>query len=360
MTNIKSKLEEYFSLANTLIKNYDNITKCIKTINKEEKNININIIKNLTYVSKINKNKREIKEYSQKLMKNLKLNFIEDNIKYEEYYFNGLSPKDIEFNDIQINEFKLSWKIDDITKFNIDKNKIKYNVEIRKENEEFKLVYEGNNQNCKIDKLNSDTYYEIRICSVYDNIKCIWSEIKKVKTQKFDSIILNESKRCEEFLNKIYEWTGGKNMELLYRGTRDGMTADKFHNKCNSKGPTISLFKNENGYIFGGYASIDWTSYGNFRSASNSFIFTLTNMYEIAPTKFYNSDTNESIYDHYSYGPTFGRGHDIYIGFTSNNNYTNFPYSYNDGLSKGYSIFKGDTNNYYFSLKEIEVFRIIK
>ena len=66
---------------------------------------------------------------------------------------------------------------DDITKFNIDKNKIKYNVEIRKENEEFKLVYDWNNQNCKIDKLNSDTNYEIRICSVYDNIKCIWSEI---------------------------------------------------------------------------------------------------------------------------------------------------------------------------------------
>ena len=48
-------------------------------------------------------------------------------------------------------------------------------------------------------------------------------------------------------------------MELLYRGTRDGMSANAFHNRCNNKGPTISLFKNENGYIFGGYASIDWT-----------------------------------------------------------------------------------------------------
>ena len=34
-------------------------------------------------------------------------------------------------------------------------------------------------------------------------------------------------------------------MELLYRGARDGMSVDAFHNKCNNKGPTISLFKNE-------------------------------------------------------------------------------------------------------------------
>ena len=34
-------------------------------------------------------------------------------------------------------------------------------------------------------------------------------------------------------------------MELLYRGTRDGMSADVFHNKYNNKGPTICLFKNE-------------------------------------------------------------------------------------------------------------------
>ena len=149
-------------------------------------------------------------------------------------------------------------------------------------------------------------------------------------------------------------------MELLYRGTRDGMSVNTFHNKCNNKGPTISLFKNENGYIFGGYASIDWTNYGNYKSASDSFIFTLTNMYNYPPTKFYNSKTNQSIYDNPSYGPTFGGGHDIYIGFNNNSNYTNFPYSYSDGLGYGYSIFKGKKDNYSFTLKEIEVFKLIK
>ena len=299
VTKIKSKLEEYLSLSNTLIKNYEKINKGIEKLNKEGKNNDINLLQKLTYVSKINKSLKEMINFSQKLMKNLKLKCEGDNIKYEEYYFNGLSiPKNIEINNIKLNEFNLSWSIEDINLKNFDKNKLKYKVEIRKENEKFSNIYEGNNTNCIINKLNSDTNYEIRLCSLYNNITSSWSDTKKIKTMKFDSIILNESKRCDEFLNKIYEWTGGKNMELLYRGTRDGMSGEAFHSKCNNKGPTICLFKNEKGYIFGGYAAIDWNSdNGVYRSAPESFLFTLTNMYDIAPTIFPNSDTKNSIYN---------------------------------------------------------------
>ena len=250
VTKIKSELEEYLSLSNALIKNYEKINKGIEKLNKGDKNNNINLLQNLTYVSKINKSQKEMINFSQKLMKSLKLNYIEDNIKYEEYYFNGLSiPKDIQISIIKSNEISLSWNIDDINLVNIDKNKLKYKVEIKKENEKFTNIYEGNNKNCIINKLHLNTYYEIRICSMHNNIFSAWSEIKKIKKiiSKLDSIILNESKRCDEFLNKIYEWTGGKNMELLYRGTRDGMTGEEFHTRCNNKGPTICLFKNEKG-----------------------------------------------------------------------------------------------------------------
>ena len=134
------------------------------------------------------------------------------------------------------------------------------------------------------------------------------------------------------------------------------MSEEAFHNKCNNKGPTISLFKNEKGYIFGGYASIDWQGgNGIYKSAPDSFIFTLTNMYNISPTKFPNSDTNYSIYDDSSYGPCFGGGYDIGIRFNSTH-YTSLGHSYKDVLGKGYSIFKGDNDNKYFNLKEIESF----
>ena len=182
VTKIKSKLEEHLSLANSLIKNYEKINKGIQGLNKEGQNNNINLLKNLTYVSKLNKNQKEMNKISQILMKNLKLDFIDGNIKYEEYYFNGLSiPKDIQINDIKVNSCNISWKIDDINILNIDKNKIKYKIEIRKENEQFNSIYENNNMNYNINKLESNTNYEIRLCTIYNNINSNYSDIIKLK-----------------------------------------------------------------------------------------------------------------------------------------------------------------------------------
>jgi len=360
-TKIKSKLEEHLSLINSLLRNYEKINKGIKGLEKEEENKNIKLLRNLTYVSKINKNQKEMNKISQILMKNLKLDFIDDNIKYEEYYFNGLSiPKDIQISDIKYNSCNVSWKIDDINILNIDKNKIKYKIELRKENEQFHSVYENNITNYNINKLESNTNYELRLCTIYNNINSQYSDTTKFKIL-IDSILLNETKKCDECLNNIFEWTGGKNLELLYRGTRDGMSANSFHNKCNNKGPTICLFKNDKGYIFGGYSSVDWQGPSGyaFRAAPDNFIFTLTNVYNISPTKFPISDSNKNIYDNSSYGPCFGNnGHDIQINF--NTNFTNFPNAYKDVLGKGYSIFKGDKDNDNFTLKEIEVFKLIK
>jgi len=363
VTKTKEKLEEYLSFSNKIIEDIERINKGIKAFEKEGKNM----LKILTYVSKINKNDKEIKKLNDTCMRNIKISFEEkeNKVKYEEYFFNGIpSPKDIEFKDIEANSLKINWKIEDINLLNIDKNKIKFKIELRKENtnDNFNKIYEGNEMNYLINNLDSNKNYEIRICSIYNDINSIWSEIKKVKTNEFDSLILKESNRYDEFIRKIYEWSGYNNMKLLYRGTRDGMTNNSFHNKCNNQGPTISLFKNDKGNIFGGYASIDWTSYGKYKSAPDSFIFTLTNIHGTEPTKFPNSNTSYSIYDASNYGPTFGNGCDIY---TFENNYysgSSFPCGYQDILCKGRSIFTGDlnNNNTSFNLKEIEVFKIFK
>ena len=321
------------------------------------------MLKILTYVSKINKNDKEIKKLNDTCMRNIKITFEEEEnkVKFEEYFFNGIpSPKNIEFKDIDINSLKVYWKIDDINMLNIDKNKIKFKIEIRKDNtnDNFNKIYEGNEMNYLINNLNNNTNYEIRICSIYNDINSNYSEIKKVKTNEYISLILGQSKRYDEFIKKIYEWSGCNKMKLLYRGTRDGMEANYFHNKCSNQGPTISLFKNDKGYIFGGYTSIDWTGNGGYKSAPDSFLFTLTNIHGTEPTKFPNSNTSCSIYDASDRGPTFGNGHDIRI--YKNGSYANFPNAYQDILGKGKSIFTGDLNNSNtsFKLKEIEVFKI--
>ena len=137
-------------------------------------------------------------------------------------------------------------------------------------------------------------------------------------------------------------------MELLYRGTRDGAGSNIFHNKCDNQGPTICLCQNEKGNIFGGYASISWSSDGNYHASNGSFLFTLTNIHETAPTKY----PNTQYYDHAVYhgsdrGPAYGGNHDLYISSDYLNNtssYCSFGYSYPDILGKGNSVFSGDIN----------------
>ena len=204
--------------------------------------------------------------------------------------------------------------------------------------------------------------YELRICSIYDDLFGSWSKIEKFKTTDIDSLILKDEEKRKEFFQKIFEWSGYKRMELLYRGTRDGSTADIFHKKCDNQGPTIVLYKNEEGNIFGGYASISWTNSGRDKAAPDSFIFTLTNIYGKEPTKFINSNTKNGVYHYHNQGPVFGTN-DIFIGNDFNQNCaSDFPRCYKDSLGKGKSIFTGnfDNNKREFKVKEIEVYKVFK
>ena len=124
---------------------------------------------------------------------------------------------------------------------------------------------------------------------------------------------------------------------------------------------TIILCKNEKGNIFGGFASISWTSDNKYHTADDSFIFTLTSIYNIAPTKFLNKIyPHHAIYHGNDRDPSFGGGHDIGIcnNFLNSNSYSNLNHSYHDVLSKRNSIFSGDINNSNYKLKELEVFKL--
>jgi len=76
VTEIKEKLENALSNTYNIIKVNEKIDKGIKilTKKKEEKNI----IVNLSYISQINKNKKELKYISQEPMKNLEVSLNQD------------------------------------------------------------------------------------------------------------------------------------------------------------------------------------------------------------------------------------------------------------------------------------------
>ena len=365
VTKIKEKFENSLSEIRNLTKTYEKIIKGMKSFEKEEKNM----IKTLSYVSRINTNKEKTKTLIQESMKNLKISFVEEEskIKYEPYIFSGIPfPENIEIKEVTNNSFKVFWNLDDINILNVDKKEIQFRIELKQENkkEKFKQIYEGKENNFFIDNLEKNTNYDIRLCSVYKNENSNWSQMYKVKTKNLDadSVILIEHEKGNEFLKKLLEWTGYKEMELLYRGTRDGSGSNVFHDKCNSKGVNIVLCKNDKGNIFGGYASTSWTSCGNYRSASSSFLFTLANIHGTEPTKFPNSlHTSYSIYDASNYGPTFGDGHDHYICsnyLNDNSSYSNLGTAYADVLGRGNSVFSGDVNNNKIIIKELEVFKM--
>ena len=236
---------------------------------------------------------------------------------------------------------------------------------MRMENKNFVEVYDGiNNNNCFIDNLNQNTNYEFKICSIYKENISPWTEINKFKTNNLDSIILKDLPKINEYIKKLLEWTKSKKMELIYRATRDGTTPQKFHDFCDNKGPTIILFKNEKGNVFGGLASMSWSNSGGYKSAPDSFIFTLTNIHNTEPTQFLSKNDKQELYFSSSSGPWFGVGRDIGINgdFTQNDYETRFPYTYLDKLGKGKSVFTGDSNNKNenFKMKEIEAFKIYK
>lgn len=78
----------------------------------------------------------------------------------------------------------------------------------------------------------------------------------------FNAFILPESKiltgpysrDLKKFIGTKDHWT------LLYRGSDEGFSAQKFHEKCDNKGPTVTLVRTEKNNVFGGYASQSWTS----------------------------------------------------------------------------------------------------
>ena len=364
VTKVKEGLENFLTLSNENIRENEKIKKGLE---KFEKNNEKNMIKILSYISKINKNNKESKKLFQELMRNLKLEFIENetNIKYTDYYFNGIpSPKNIEINDIQANNININWKIDNLNILNMNNNNIKFKIELRKNQEKFSQVYDGNETNFKINNLLENTDYELKICSYYDSLFSNWSEIKKFRTTS-GSQILKETKREKEFVNKIYEWTNYNRMVLIYRGSRDGMTPSDFHNKCDNKNPTIVLYKNTKDSIVGGFTSLAWQNSGNYRPDPKAFIFTLINIHNSEPTKFNVKNEKEGVFHSSSCGPTFGSCCDISIAisdFLNSDANTDFPCRYTDSLGKGKSIFTGDNNNNVtnFRLKEIEVFQLFK
>ena len=84
-----------------------------------------------------------------------------------------------------------------------------------------------------------------------------------------------------ELLKKAYRdelvtWIGRPcHFRLLYKISRDGCSAQTFHQKCDGQGPTVTVLYNTNNTIFGGYLSQSWNSDGSYIDDKSAFLFRL-------------------------------------------------------------------------------------
>ena len=187
-------------------------------------------------------------------------------------------------------------------------------------------------------------------------VKDFTKELNEYKTKNNnnvffkDSVILTSEQDREKMLNLLNKKI--MNVELLYRGTRDGDNAKNFHEKCDNKGPTITLCKEKNGIIFGGYTETAWDSRkDHVKSDRNAFIFSIT-----YNKKFNTKNTKESIFCHPNFGPVFGVGGDLTIwnNFLSSK-YNNMSSNQQTFFDTNFEIVNGKRE---FYLNELEVFLV--
>ncbi|ETO01720.1 hypothetical protein RFI_35719, partial [Reticulomyxa filosa] len=105
---------------------------------------------------------------------------------------------------------------------------------------------------------------------------------------------------------------------LLYRGSDDGFGSSNFHEKCNGKGATVTIVLSDQfNHVFGGFTNLQWTSRNTYANDAGAFVYLLRSGKGDNPQKFTTKSGQEgyAIYDHSSYGPTFGKKIDnnIYV-----------------------------------------------
>jgi hypothetical protein len=87
----------------------------------------------------------------------------------------------------------------------------------------------------------------------------------------------------------LFEEFRAKRFNLLWRGSRDGFTAQEFHHRCDGRANTLTLIADTKGNIFGGFTPVKWESdYWTCKSDDSlqSFLFTLRNPHGVPPRKF--------------------------------------------------------------------------
>jgi len=174
------------------------------------------------------------------------------------------------------------------------------------------------------------------------------------------------SRLTKEHKKQLEIWIGkGKrNFELIFSLTKDGGTAQAFHDKCDNQGPTVTVVYNDHNSIYGGYASQSWKSNDSENvTDSEAFLYQLVFSGKAKQNKFPVKQVDRALYSYRLCGPIFGfDGHDLWTFNTAV--YENGVYRL-DGNMGGFgnnyntsSMNAADVNNGSNTVFDIEVYKV--
>ena len=101
-------------------------------------------------------------------------------------------------------------------------------------------------------------------------------------------------------------------MNLFYRNTRDGGSANDYHSKCDGHKNLLTIVKTENGKRFGGFSSLELKSSGGKQKDDTAFIFSLDKK-----QNYYIKKGKDAVY-FLDKGPVFGNDYSEGSEFTIN------------------------------------------
>ncbi|XP_015751581.1 PREDICTED: protein jagged-1-like isoform X4 [Acropora digitifera] len=145
---------------------------------------------------------------------------------------------------------------------------------------------------------------------------------------------------------------------LCWRASLHGWAAKTFHSLCDNKRPTLTIVKDTNNNIFGGYTSKPWKSTNSYQNDPKASLFSLKNPAN-NPRELpqLNKRSSWSMADYARCCPTFGSGWDLHIANNANvNNRSHeklgYAYTVPSGILKDPFL----TGNKDFTANEVETF----
>ena len=140
---------------------------------------------------------------------------------------------------------------------------------------------------------------------IKEKLNILWKEREEKEKRKknkqisnLNSKIINENEKYKKLLKTWINPLKKIKAELLYRLSENGESHSTFHELCDNKGPTLTLFHVNDGNIVGIYTPLSWDSKSGWKNDNDTFIFNLNKEQKYKKIK-----SECSAYCNNTYGP---------------------------------------------------------